>query len=208
MGRPAKFSEEQLLDAALAVVARKGQAVTVATVAAEAKARVGSVYYRFPNREVLLLTLWVRSIKRFHCELLQAARSTKDSDRAMVAAAVTTVRYCRLHPEEARGLTLYRHTQVLAQLEAGVPEFMECSEELVNDLHTLNDEVAKVFAELTVQRFGTVEHLELVRMAVQQGPYGLVRPFLALDAPPIPVWLEDMVAAMVPAALTVGDGLK
>ena len=59
MGRPSKFSEEALLDAALVVVDRDGKAATTADVAAAVGAGVGSLYYRFANREVLLLALWV-----------------------------------------------------------------------------------------------------------------------------------------------------
>ena len=60
-------------------------------------------------------------------------------------------------------------------------------------------------ADLTRRRFGSLEPLELVRIAVQQTTYGLVRPFLGSGAGPIPAWLDDMVAAMVPAALAVAD---
>ena len=70
MGRPSKFSEEALLDAALVVVDRDWKAATTADVAAAVGAGVGSLYYRFANREVLLLALWVRSIRRFQIDFL------------------------------------------------------------------------------------------------------------------------------------------
>ncbi|MBB1586604.1 MAG: TetR family transcriptional regulator [Propionibacterium sp.] len=77
MGRPPKFSEDALLDAALVVVAREGKAATTADIAAAVGGGVGSLYYRFANREVLLLALWVRSIRRFQVDFLAAAGSSR-----------------------------------------------------------------------------------------------------------------------------------
>ena len=161
MGRPSKFSEEALLDAALVVVDRDGKAATTAAVAA--------------------------------------------AGEALAAAAVAIPRYCREHPGEARSLTLFRHEEVLARLEAGGDELAACPGDLREAARGLNDEVVAVMVDLTRRRFGSLEPLELVRIAVQQTTYGLVRPFLGSGAGPIPSWLDDMVAAMVPAALAVAD---
>lgn len=205
MGRPSKFNEETLLDAALVVVDRDGKAATTAGIAAAVGARVGSLYYRFANREVLLLALWVRSIRRFQIDFLAAAGSSGDPGEALAAAAVAIPRYCREHPGEARSLTLFRHEEVLARLEAGGDELAACPGDLREAARGLNDEVVAVMADLTRRRFGSLEPLELVRIAVQQTTYGLVRPFLGSGAGPISAWLDDMVAAMVPAALAVAD---
>lgn len=187
------------------VVARDGKTATTADVAAAVGGGVGSLYYRFANREVLLLALWVRSIRRFQVDFLAAAGSSRDPGEALVAAAVAIPRYCREHPGEARALTLFRHAEVLARLETGDDELAACPGELREAVRGLNDEVVAVMAELTRRRFGSLEPLELVRVAVQQTPYGLVRPFLGAGAGPMPAWLDDMVAAMVPAALAVAD---
>ena len=205
MGRPSKFNEETLLDAALVVVDRDGKAATTAGIAAAVGARVGSLYYRFANREVLLLALWVRSIRRFQIDFLAAAGSSGDPGEALAAAAVAIPRYCREHTGEARSLTLFRHEEVLARLEAGGDELAACPGDLREAARGLNDEVVAVMADLTRRRFGSLEPLELVRIAVQQTTYGLVRPFLGSGAGPIPAWLDDMVVAMVPAALAVAD---
>ena len=205
MGRPSKFNEETLLDAALVVVDRDGKAATTAGIAAAVGARVGSLYYRFANREVLLLALWVRSIRRFQIDFLAAAGSSGDPGEALAAAAVAIPRYCRENPGEARALTLFRHAELLARLEAGDDELAACPGDLREAVRGLNDEVLAVLGELTRQRFGSLEPLELVRVAVQQTPYGLVRPFLGAGAGPMPAWLDDLVAAMVPAALAVAD---
>ncbi len=205
VGRPSKFNEETLLDAALTVAARDGKAATTADIAAAVGARVGSLYYRFANREVLLLALWVRSIRRFQVDFLAAARSSGDPGEALTAAAVAIPRHCRERPGEARSLTLFRHEEVLARLEAGDDELAVCPDDLREAVRGLNDEVLAVMEELTRRRFGSLEPLDLVRVAVQQTTYGLVRPFLGVGADPMPAWLDDVVAAMVPAALAVAD---
>ena len=205
MGRPPKFTEDALLDAALTIVAQDGAAATTAAIATAAGAKPGSLYYRFPNREVLLLTLWVRSIRRFQAVFLAAARSSADPDEALVAAAVTIPRYCREHPGEAQALRLFRYKEVLRRLDAGEGELTVCPAELREAVRGLNDEVLAVMADLTRRRFGSLKPLELVRIAVQRTTYGLVRPFLGAGAGPMPAWLDDVVAAMVPAALAVAD---
>ncbi|MEJ7734392.1 MAG: TetR family transcriptional regulator [Polyangiaceae bacterium] len=49
-GRPAKFDREELLDAALALVAEGGPAaLTLAALARAAGAPTGSIYHRFPR---------------------------------------------------------------------------------------------------------------------------------------------------------------
>ena len=194
-----------MLDAALMVVAREGKAATAADVAAAVGGGVGSLYYRFANREVLLLALWVRSIRRFQVEFLAAAGSSEDAGEALTAAAVAIPRYCREHPGEARALTLFRHEEMLARLEAGGGELAACPGDLREAVRGLNDEVLAVMEELTRRRFGSLVPLELVRIAVQQTTYGLVRPFLGAGVGPMPAWLDDVVAAMVPAALAVAD---
>ncbi|MDO5286510.1 MAG: TetR/AcrR family transcriptional regulator [Actinomycetia bacterium] len=201
MGRPAKFDADSLLDSALAVVARRGRAATVAEVAAQAGARVGSVYYRFPTREILMAALWVRSIHRFHAALLAAVNQPDDPRQALAAGAVLIVRYCREHPDEARAMTLYRHPELLRRLQDADPELRDCPDQLRSDLLTLNNEVYAVLTDLTVRAFGSDQALGYVRVAVLQTAYGLVRPYLADLPEPMPPWLEDLVAAMVPAAL-------
>ena len=187
------------------VVARDGKAATTADIAAAVGGGVGSLYYRFANREVLLLALWVRSIRRFQVDFLAAAGSSRDPGEALTAAAVAIPRYCREQPGEARALTLSRHEDVMARLETGDGELAACPDDLREAVRGLNDEVFAVMGELTRRRFGSLEPLELVRIAVQQTTYGLVRPFLGAGAGPMPAWLDDVVAAMVPAALAVAD---
>lgn len=202
MGRPPKLTNDQLLDAALAEVALHGANASVSKIAERAGVRVGSLYYRFPNREVLLLALWQRSIKRFQVVFREALHSGDDPRSALVAAAVAIPAYCRAQPAEAKALTLFRHEEVLATLD---DPSLQCPRQLADALRTLNDETFAAVTDATMRCFGTLDALDLVRHAVQLASYGLVRPYLGSDAAQMPPWLEDMVAAMCAAALDVWD---
>jgi AcrR family transcriptional regulator len=63
MGRKAHFKRDEFIDAAMRMVAEKGpSALTVSALASGMKAAIGSVYHRFPSRDVLLAQLWIRIV--------------------------------------------------------------------------------------------------------------------------------------------------
>ena len=64
MARPAKFTDDEILDAALRQVT-DGAGATVAGIAAAVGAPTGSIYHRFPSRDVLLARLWLRTVAGF-----------------------------------------------------------------------------------------------------------------------------------------------
>lgn len=194
MARPQKFATDQILDAARSALAAHGRSASINQVSAQIGVPVGSIYHRFPSREALFISLWVRSIERFQLGVLEAAR-IKDPAAALTAAAVHIPRYCRARPADALAMTLYRH-QALA---ATAPE------PLAERVRTLNDEVVTATAALCRRRYGrTTRHrLELVMTAIQQCPYGLVRPYVGGD---VPRWLDDAVIASSQAILALGDG--
>lgn len=195
MGRPQKFSDEQILDAALAVVGRAGSAATVAEVAREMGGHLGSLYYRMPSRQVLLIRLWLRSVDRFQAPFL-AALQGDDPNTALVAAACVIPDYCRQHPHEARALTLFRQARLLR----------DCPAEVRRDVSVLNVDVMGALDQVTSARYGRLDDSlrQLVHTAVQQLPYGLIRPHLD-DPSQIPDWLTGAVATASPAVLALGD---
>lgn len=193
MARPAKFSTDQILDSARAVVAEHGAMASIAQVAARTGAPVGSIYHRFASREELFTALWVRSIRRFHIGLLDAA-TLDDPQEALMGVAVHIPRYCRAHPAEARAMTLYRQRALLASAPPSLAE----------EVRTLNDDVLDAMRALCRRRYGRVtgHRLELLATAVQQCPYGLVRPYVGGE---VPSWLDDVVVAATAAILALGD---
>ena len=73
MARPARFSDSDLLDAAAEVAAAHGPAATtISAIAQAAGAPTGSLYHRFPSRDVLLGTLWLDLIGRFQAGWIEA----------------------------------------------------------------------------------------------------------------------------------------
>jgi AcrR family transcriptional regulator len=105
MPRPARFTLDELLDAAAALLAADGpSAVTMSAVARAARAPSGSMYHRFPTRAALCGALWIRTEERFHAGLTAAMATPADAQQRCVAAARFTVQWCRDHPIEARVL--------------------------------------------------------------------------------------------------------
>lgn len=193
MARPAKFSHDQILDGALAAVAVQGRGATLGDVCAQIGAPVGSVYHRFPTRDHLFVQLWLRSIRRFHVGLLAAA-ALDDPQAALTACAVHIPRYCREHPDEALAMTLYRHQLLVTS----------APDELAEDVRGVNDAVIASMRRLCRRRYGraTAHLLTVVTTAVQQCPYGLVRPYVG---GPVPPWLDAAVRVSSTAILALGD---
>lgn len=103
MGRPAKHSADDFVDAALDIFARSGvRSVTLNAVAASIGAANGSIYHRFPDRPTLLAAMWLRTSKRFEQEYRgQLGEPTIES---VIATAAWVVDWCRDNLAEAQVL--------------------------------------------------------------------------------------------------------
>src|SRR6478752_8190994 len=105
MPRPARFTLDELLDAAAALLAADGpSAVAMSAVARTVGAPSGSMYHRFPTRAALCGELWIRTEERFHAGLTAALSASEEPQTRCVAAARFTVQWCREHPSEAQVL--------------------------------------------------------------------------------------------------------
>jgi AcrR family transcriptional regulator len=102
MGHP-KFSQEDFLRAALAIIAERGvSGVTVASVSKRLGSPTGSFYHRFTSRDVLLGSLWLRAVLEFQTGI-SAALDAGDG----LGAALHTPAWVRKHPDNARLFLLY-----------------------------------------------------------------------------------------------------
>ncbi len=102
MPRP-KFEQADFLAAALAIAAEHGPtAATVASIIERLRAPVGSFYYRFASRDLLLGELWLQTVLDFQ----QGITTALDAGDAL-AAALHTPAWVRQHVDEARLLLLY-----------------------------------------------------------------------------------------------------
>jgi AcrR family transcriptional regulator len=103
--RPARYSVDELLDAAASLLSVDGPAaVAMSAVARKVGAPSGSVYHRFPTRAALCGALWIRSEERFQVGFVEALASPGDTTARCVAAARFVVQWCREHPVEAQVL--------------------------------------------------------------------------------------------------------
>jgi AcrR family transcriptional regulator len=110
MGRLARFTNDQFIDAAMRIAAAEGPAaVTVAAVAREIGAPVGSVYHRFLSRDVLLAEVWLKIVASFQEAFLRLLENGRGLE-----AALHTPRWVRQHPAEARIILLYRREELVA----------------------------------------------------------------------------------------------
>lgn len=194
MPKPARFTDDDVLDAALARLGEAGPRISIADIARELGGPVGSIYHRFPSREVLMVRLWLRSIHRFQRGLFELAEIS-DAHEAMIAMALHVPQYCRAHSDEAVGLTLYRQDRLL----------LDCPDEMRDAVTTMNDSLVTLMTDATRRRYGDVgpDNLKWVEMATQVTPYGLVRPYLGRAIPPE---IDTAVAAAADAILQLGDG--
>ncbi|MFT4297227.1 MAG: TetR/AcrR family transcriptional regulator [Micropruina sp.] len=185
MARPAKFSDDDVLDAARAAVASHGKAASIAQIAAALGAPVGSIYHRFPSREHLMARLWLRSIEEFHVGLL-AASEAEDARDALLQSALHVSRFCRKKPATALALTLYRQPELLAAAPSG----------LADRVRQINDAADAALAACLRRGWGrlTPRRSRLGMIASRQLPYGLVRPYVGGA---VPDWLDEVIEAAV-----------
>jgi AcrR family transcriptional regulator len=105
VARPARYTADDLLDAAVTLCAAEGPAaVAMAGVARAVGAPSGSVYHRFPTRAALCGALWLRTEERFQAGFVAELEADGDVVERCVAAARYVVGWCRGHPDDAQVL--------------------------------------------------------------------------------------------------------
>src|SRR5215831_7933247 len=79
MPRRPRFSDAQILDATATLVADGGLgAATIGAIGAVLDAPSGSIYHRFPTRDVLLGRLWLRKASFFQDRFVAGPRRSMD----------------------------------------------------------------------------------------------------------------------------------
>lgn len=194
MARPAKFSSEDILDAAAVAARTHWPSPSVAQVADLLGAPSGSIYHRFGSRDELFVSLWLRSIEHFQGGFI-AALHEPDPMTAAIDAALHIPRFCRERRDVAVAMTLYRQPELLDR----------APKSLRSRVAHVNDEVTGEIAGLASRLFGraTERRIELVATACVESPYGLTRRYLRTDLP-IPKRLDDIVRAAASGILALG----
>jgi AcrR family transcriptional regulator len=167
VGRPAKFTETAILNAALDLVADgDATSASVTAVADALGAPSGSIYHRFASRDLLLARLWVRTVSEFQRGFLDALDNS-ESDAAARAAMLHTPRWSSEHPSSAALLTRYSRRDLVKSWP----------DQLGSELSALNAPVSDALSAFALDRFGeaTRDRLIGVRFALVEIPYSLAR---------------------------------
>ena len=185
--KPARFTTEEILDAAAQAVHTHWRSATVAHVTALLGAPSGSIYHRFASRDALFASAWVRAVGRFHAQF-DDIREISDPVEAIVETGMLIPTFCRANPVDARMLTVYRHRDLVAAPPAGLEDV----------LPDLNAPVGGLIAHLAERRYGQVSRrsLEVTALAARDTPLGMVRTLLG---EPIPIWLDNPIRAAIRA---------
>ena len=175
MGHP-KYSEEDFLAAALAIVAERGVSeVTVAAVSERLGSPTGSFYHRFASRDALLGSLWLRAVLQFQAGM-SAALEAGDG----LKAALHTPAWVRKHPDEARLLLLYDRKDFLHG------EWPRDLRERVADMTQRMESASKRWARAIFGKDGRDE-VRLAQFLVSELPVALVRQHLVRGERPPPL---------------------
>ena len=191
MARPAKFTDDEILDAALRQVT-DGAGATVAGIAAAVGAPTGSIYHRFPSRDVLVARLWLRTVAGFQDGLVAVLAEHDPADAGRHAVRYF-LEWTRDHPVEAQLLLLHRRDDLLAD---GWPD------EVRERAAAVAEQFDDALRDYTRRRLGSLSQDAQRRaaFAVVDIPFAAVRRHLAAGEAPPPM-LDDLVVRAHDAVL-------
>ncbi|WP_216215996.1 TetR/AcrR family transcriptional regulator [Amycolatopsis aidingensis] len=177
MGRPARHTADDFLDAAIRLYAATGaRGVTMSAVARAVGAPSGSMYHRFPDRPALLAGVWLRTVERFQEDYL-AALTGEPPEAAAVEAAARVVRWCRKRPAEGKVLLAGKQEFGPREWSADDRSRAERAERRLGS--ALRAAVRRL---RPVTGAGTDE----IMLVLVDLPYAVVRRYLARGEPPPP----------------------
>jgi AcrR family transcriptional regulator len=184
--------------AALRLVADRGpQAVTVAALAQELGAPVGSIYHRYHSREALLAELWMDVVEGFQNGFVETLARADDVDGA-VAAALFMAAWTREHPLESRLLLLHRRQDFVVG---------EWPADLVDRAAALEPQIGSALRAYAKRAFGRAdaETMARLRYALLDAPFGGIKPYVQARTQP-PTIVDDLVARTARAVLgSIGE---
>lgn len=186
MAPPRKHTTDVILDATRAMVLAHGpRATSIAAIARDSGAPIGTLYHRFGSRDGILAAVWLRAIERFQARALDGARIEDPLESAM-AMARAAVEFAIEHPLDAELLLAVRRRDLV-------------DEALPERLDEMNAPLQDALARVARARFGRADArtVDRVARAVVDLPAGAVR----RHGRRIPAWLADDVAASVRALL-------
>ena len=164
MAPPRKHDTDTILDAARARVLADGpRAASVAAIAQDSGAPVGTLYHRFGTRDGVLVAVWLRALERFQARALAASR-VADPLESAVGMARAAVDFAREHPLDAELLLAVRRRDLV---DNALPE----------KLDEMNAPLQSALVRVARELFGHADarNLDRVTRAVVDLPGGAVR---------------------------------
>lgn len=164
MGRKARFTKTDFINAALVILAKEGPGgVTMASIAKKIGAPIGSVYHRFESRDILLAELWVTLIESIQPGFLETL------DKGEVEkAALYPLKWARRNLNQAKVLLLYQREQLVT---GDWPDTIK--ERVEEHINKMNDGIIKITQELLGKV--TEENVARVTFCLIDVPVGAVR---------------------------------
>jgi AcrR family transcriptional regulator len=193
MGRPAKFDNARILDAAGAIVSAQGVGgATITAIAAAIGAPNGSIYHRFRSRDELLGRLWLQKAMRFQDSFVEAM-ADPDPWTAGLKAALSLPRSTRHDLAGARILLLHRREDFLSE---GWPAEMRMEAE------RLGLQVRDALDHITRRLFGRLglAGRRTASFAVLDVSFAAVRRYVVANEVP-PAQVDELVRAAYKAVI-------
>ncbi len=200
MGRRPKFSSDQILDAAEDLIAEHGPAaLSIVRVAKRLEAPSGSIYHRFASRDLLVASLWLRTVEHFQNSVIPTL-DEPDPYAAARALARRVLEWTRENPLPAQLLMLHQSNDLIVG---------EWPAEVMDRNHQQRLRVDRMIEGLC-ERLGatTTAARRRVSFAVIDVPYGAVRSSLIAGEvvpPELDVIVDDAVVAVLDALRPAKD---
>jgi AcrR family transcriptional regulator len=195
MPRTPEYDADQIVTAAGRLIAASGPGTaTIGAIARAVDAPTGSIYHRFPSRDVLLAHVWLRAATAFQTEFFRRLAGSP-ARRAGLAAALYMAQRVREHPQEARLLLLHRREDFV---DRGWPA------ELSRQARALGRQIEAELRDFSRRLTGhaDVRTVRVVAFAVVEAPFAAVRRHVAANERPPPT-VDDLIRVTYNAALTL-----
>lgn len=195
MPRTPEYDADQIVTAAGRLIAASGPGTaTIGAIARAVDAPTGSIYHRFPSRDVLLAHVWLRAATAFQTEFFRRLAGSPPR-RAGLAAALYMAQRVREHPQEARLLLFHRREDFV---DRGWPA------ELSRQARALGRQIEAELRDFSRRLTGhaDVRTVRVVAFAVVEAPFAAVRRHVAANEPPPPT-VDDLIRVTYNAALTL-----
>ena len=170
MVRLAKYNEDSFIDSAIQIAAQCGiGAVSMASIASQAGAPVGSLYHRFDSRNAVLARAWLKVRADFRAQV--SCHWTRGDTWLAVEALV---QWCRNKPVYARFM--------LQSDDA--PDFGDLPAQLRAELEADQAELDAAFTRCVQSLPARVDNpVHVLRFILIGAPVAIVKPFLSQDLP-------------------------